>query len=154
MSNDTHNDHLPDENADDELPDDVTDLLTAIADMAGMDATTDDRSDLSHVEVQITCGSDDEAHRIASTLVNGRLAACVQRLPIRSVYTWDGEVQNDPEILLLAKTTSDRIGDLVDTVVDLHSYDVPAITAVPIVAGTTDYLDWVMEMTRPATPQH
>lgn len=151
MSDDLHNDDLPDENTDDDLPDDVSDLLTAIADLAGMD--TDDAAELSHVEVQITCGSEDEAHRIAHTLVAARLAACVQRLPIRSVYTWEGDVQNDPEILLLAKTTSDRIGDLVDTVVDLHSYDVPAITAVPIVAGTTDYLDWVTEMTRPITPQ-
>jgi len=150
MSDDTHNNDATDESPDDELPDDVTDLLTAIADMAAMDA--DDSAELSHVEVQITCGSEDEAHRIASTLVDTRLAACVQRLPIRSVYTWDGQVQNDPEILLLAKTTSDRIGDLVDMVVDLHSYDVPAITAVPIVAGTTDYLDWVTDMTRPVIP--
>jgi periplasmic divalent cation tolerance protein len=150
MSDDTHNNDASDETADDDLPDDVTDLLTAIADMAGMDA--DDSSELSHVEVQITCGSDDEAHRIASTLVDERLAACVQCLPIHSVYNWDGEVQNEPEILLLAKTTSDRISDLVDMVVDLHSYDVPAITAVPIVAGTTDYLDWVTDMTRPVIP--
>ncbi len=150
MSDGTHNNDASDETADDDLPDDVTDLLTAIADMAGMDA--DDSSELSHVEVQITCGSDDEAHRIASTLVDERLAACVQCLPIHSVYNWDGEVQNEPEILLLAKTTSDRIGDLVDMVVDLHSYDVPAITAVPIVAGTTDYLDWVTDMTRPVIP--
>ncbi|MDA2958807.1 MAG: divalent-cation tolerance protein CutA [Actinomycetota bacterium] len=150
MSDDTHNNDASDETADDDLPDDVTDLLTAIADMAGID--TDDSAELSHVEVQITCGSDDEAHRIASTLVDERLAACVQCLPIHSVYNWDGEVQNEPEILLLAKTTSDRIGDLVDMVVDLHSYDVPAITAVPIVAGTTDYLDWVTDMTRPVIP--
>ena len=139
--------------ADENVSIDLEDLLSALSDTATADnsAAVNDQIDLSHVEVQITCGSSDEADRIAQTLVTTRLAACVQQLPIRSVYIWDDEVCNDNEILLLVKTTSDRISDVVDTVVDLHSYDVPAISAVPIVAGTTEYLDWVTDMTHDNT---
>ena len=144
--------------ADENVSIDLEHLLSALSDTATADNSTalhdgsdhddHDAVDLSHVEMQITCGSTDEADRIAHALVTARLAACVQQLPIRSVYIWNDEVCNDTEILLLVKTTSDRISDIVDTVVDLHSYDVPAISAVPIVAGTTEYLDWVTDMTR------
>jgi periplasmic divalent cation tolerance protein len=96
-----------------------------------------------HVEIQITCGSQDEADRIAAALVDGRLAACVQRLPIRSTYRWEGAVQHDDEVLLLVKTVAARFDDVAATVRELHSYDVPAITAVPIVRGTDDYLAWI-----------
>ena len=96
-----------------------------------------------HVEIQITCGSVAEADRIADALVERRYAACVQRLPIRSTYRWDGVVQHDDEILLLVKTRAARFDDVVATVRELHSYDVPAITAVPIVAESRDYRAWI-----------
>lgn len=96
-----------------------------------------------HVEIQVTCGSVDEADRIADALVERRLAACVQQLPIRSTYRWDGEVQHDDEILLLVKTRAARFDDVAAAVRELHSYDVPAITAVPIVSGSDDYLAWI-----------
>ena len=96
-----------------------------------------------HVEIQITCGSVEEADRIAAALVDRRLAACVQRLPIRSTYRWDGAVQHDDEILLLVKTRAARFEAVATAVRELHSYDVPAITAVPIVHGGGDYLAWI-----------
>lgn len=95
------------------------------------------------VEIQITCGSVEEADRIADVLVDRRFAACVQQLPIRSTYRWEGEVHHDDEILLLVKTRADRFDDIAAIVDELHSYDVPAITAVPIVAGSPDYVAWV-----------
>lgn len=95
------------------------------------------------VEIQVTCGSPEEADRIADELVARRLAACVQRLPIRSTYRWEGEVQHDDEILLLVKTRAARFDDVARLVRELHSYDVPAITAVPVVAGSDDYLAWI-----------
>ena len=61
-----------------------------------------------HVEIQITCGTDAEADVIALALVERRLAACVQRLPIRSTYRWRGTVERDDEVLLLVKTRRDR----------------------------------------------
>lgn len=96
-----------------------------------------------HIEIQITCGSLDEADVIASALVERRVAACVQRLPIRSTYRWDGSIQHDDEILLLVKTVATRFDDVAATVRELHSYDVPAVTAVPIVWGSDDYLAWI-----------
>lgn len=95
------------------------------------------------IEIQITCGTADEAAGLAAALVERRLAACVQQLPIRSTYRWDGELQCDDEILLLVKTTTARFDDVCELVRERHSYDVPALTAVPIVAGAPDYLRWL-----------
>lgn len=96
-----------------------------------------------HVEIQITCGSADEATRIADALVERRFAACVQQLPIRSTYRWEGVIQHDDEILLLVKTTGARFDDVASAVRELHSYDVPAITALSIVRGSDDFLAWI-----------
>jgi periplasmic divalent cation tolerance protein len=96
-----------------------------------------------HVEIQVTCGSRDEADVIASALVEGRLAACVQQVPIRSTYRWEGEVHHDEEILLLVKTRRARCAAVESVVVQLHSYDVPAITVVDVVGGSDDYLAWI-----------
>lgn len=103
----------------------------------------------AHVEIQVTCGSIAEADRIGDALVEQRLAACVQQLPIRSTYRWEGEVQHDEEILLLVKTRAARFDDVASLVRELHSYDVPAITAVPIVHGSADYLAWIDAETSP-----
>lgn len=96
-----------------------------------------------HVEIQVTCGSAAEADAIASALVERRLAACVQQVPIRSTYRWNGAVERDDEILLLVKTRRARWDDVERVVRDLHSYDVPAITGVEIVVGSRAYLDWI-----------
>jgi len=99
--------------------------------------------DAEFVEIQVTCGSDEEATSIAEALVGRRLAACVQQLPINSTYRWQGAVERDDEILLLIKTMSGRITEVEATVHELHSYDVPAFTVVTIVAGSDDYLAWL-----------
>ena len=100
-----------------------------------------------HVELQITCGNDIEASTIASELVERRLAACVQRFPIRSTYRWDGVVQHDDELLLLVKTTRAEVEEIMEAITELHSDDVPAVTIVPIVGGSRRYLDWVVDET-------
>ncbi len=101
----------------------------------------------SHIEMQVTCGSADEAEPIAEALVGRRLAACVQQTPIRSTYRWQGRVERDDEILLLIKTRRALAPAVEEAVRELHSYDVPAITAVPIVAGSHDYLGWIDDET-------
>lgn len=101
------------------------------------------------IEIQITCGAEDEAATLAGALVEEELAACVQQFPIRSTYRWDGELQRDEEILLLVKTVAARFDDVQTLVAGRHSSDVPAITAVPVVAGSTAYLDWVAAETNP-----
>lgn len=96
-----------------------------------------------HVEVQVSCADAAEADAIAEHLVAGRLAAAVQRLPIRSVYRWKGRVERADEVLLLAKTTRARLPALADAVRERHSYETPAIAVLPIVDGTPDYLAWI-----------
>jgi periplasmic divalent cation tolerance protein len=96
-----------------------------------------------HVEIQVTCGSREEADTIADALVDGRLAACVQQVPVRSIYRWEGAVEHDDEILLLVKTRRDRYDAVEAAVLAGHSYDVPAITCVDIVGGSADYLAWI-----------
>lgn len=95
------------------------------------------------VEIQITCGSEDEAGTIADALVERRVAACVQQLPIRSTYRWQGAVERDVEVLLLVKTTAGQVAPARALVDELHSYDVPMFTVVEITTGSDDYLEWI-----------
>lgn len=96
------------------------------------------------IVVLMTAANSEEANRIADELVNSRLAACVQVLPeIQSVYRWKGEVQRDREVLLLAKTTRDKFGELESSVRGIHSYDTPEIIALTITEGSGPYLRWL-----------
>ena len=94
-----------------------------------------------------TCSSREEATRLATTLVEERLAACVNILatPIQSVYRWQGAVEQAEEYLLLMKTTQARSAELEKRVAALHSYDTPEIIALPIVGGSEKYLAWLRE---------
>ena len=97
-----------------------------------------------HIVVLITTGSLEEGREIARTLVEERLAACVNIVsPIQSVYRWEGEVHDDQEVLLIAKTATGMLERLAGRVKQLHSYELPEIIALPIVAGAEDYLRWI-----------
>lgn len=100
------------------------------------------------VTVSITAGSAGEAEAIAGALVAERLAACVQTHPVTSRYRWQGEVQSDLEVMLVAKTRKALLEALIARVLALHSYDVPEIVALPIVGGHGPYLDWIAAQTR------
>ena len=100
-----------------------------------------------HVEIQVTCGSHQEADAIADLLVESRLAACVHQIPIRSTYRWAGEIEHDDEILLLIKTRGALSDDVRRAVLAAHSYDVPQFTVVEIVGGSPEYLAWLEEST-------
>src|SRR4051794_30861910 len=96
------------------------------------------------IVVMMTASSAEEAKRIAESLVNQKLAACVQILPgIESVYAWKGETQSEPEVLVLAKTTRNNFAELERQVRALHSYETPEIIALPIVTGSQPYLEWL-----------
>jgi periplasmic divalent cation tolerance protein len=91
----------------------------------------------------------EEAARLARALVEERLAACVQLVPgVRSFYRWKGEVQDDPELLLLIKTTPDRREQVIARLQELHSYDVPEAVAITLDGGSEAYLSWLEEVTR------
>jgi periplasmic divalent cation tolerance protein len=94
--------------------------------------------------VFMTASNGEEAARLADMLVGAHLAACVQILPeMESVYRWQGKIERAPEVLLLAKTTKSKFEELEREVRALHSYDTPEIIAVPVVAGSAPYLDWL-----------
>ncbi|MEO7404592.1 MAG: divalent-cation tolerance protein CutA [Burkholderiales bacterium] len=90
------------------------------------------------------------AERIARALIEARLAACVNLLaPCRSIYRWEGKVEDATEVPLLIKTTADRYDALEGTIRALHPYDVPEIIALPITASLPAYLGWIEAQTRP-----
>lgn len=100
--------------------------------------------------VFMTAASGEEATRLADLLIGAHLAACVQILPeMESVYRWEGNVERQSEILLLAKTTRAKFVDLEREVRALHSYETPEIVAVPIVAGSNPYLEWLEASLKP-----
>lgn len=96
-----------------------------------------------------TCSGEASAQRLAHALVERRLAACVNIIPrIRSVYRWKGAVHDDPEALLVIKTSQDRIEDLRQAIDELHEYDLPEFIVLAVDQGSCDYLDWVAHETR------
>ena len=95
------------------------------------------------VVVSCACVDGAEADRIATALVERRLAACVQLLPVESLYRWQGEVQRGGEVLIQAKTLAVRLPAIEALIAACHSYDLPEIVAVPIVGGSARYLAWL-----------
>ncbi|MEM3086811.1 MAG: divalent-cation tolerance protein CutA [Halobacteria archaeon] len=99
------------------------------------------------VEVFVTAGTPAEARRLARALVERRLAACVNLHPVRSVYRWKGKVEEAREVALTAKTTRASFPALRAAILELHSYEVPCILALPVAEGHAPYLQWVRSST-------
>ncbi len=98
------------------------------------------------IVILVTAGSEVEAGKIATALVEEQLAACVNILgPIRSLYRWEGKVADDREWLLLIKTRDERFAAIEARVKALHSYQVPEVIALPIMAGAGEYMHWLRE---------
>ena len=96
-----------------------------------------------------TAGSKEEASRIATSLVEGQLAACVNIVgPIDSVYRWRGKVESSQEFLLLIKTTRSRSAEVASRIREVHSYDLPEAIEVSIEGGSAEYLKWIAESVR------
>jgi periplasmic divalent cation tolerance protein len=101
------------------------------------------------IVVFVTCGSEEEALKIANVLIEEHLAACVNLVsPIRSIYRWEGKIWDEKEWLLIIKTQKQRFGELEKKVKSLHSYSVPEIISLPIVETSLSYLNWLIEMTK------
>lgn len=96
------------------------------------------------IVVLATCGSAEEARKIARALVESRLAACVNILAgIESVYRWKGAVEEASECLLIVKSTRGLFDRLQAAIREVHSYELPEIVALPIVDGFEPYLSWI-----------
>ncbi len=93
--------------------------------------------------VLVTASSEQEAKVIAKSLVEFQLAACVSLMPIQSIYTWQGELHQEQEWQLLIKTELAQFEKISAKIQELHSYQVPEIIAVPLIAGSDAYLRWI-----------
>lgn len=97
--------------------------------------------------VLVTSNSQKEAEEIARCLIEANLAACVSITSIQSLYRWQGKVESDSEYQLTIKTDLALFENLSAKIQELHSYEVPEIIAIPIVKGSTTYLNWIKENT-------
>ncbi len=94
--------------------------------------------------VYITARDSEEAIGISRDLVEKRLAACVNvHGPIVSIFRWKGDIQEDEESVLIAKTTEDKVEALAARVLEIHSYDCPCVVALPIASGHSQFLNWI-----------
>ena len=105
---------------------------------------------MSNVQILLsTVESAQTAEKIASTVVEERLAACVNVLPgVSSYFRWEGEIQREQEFMLILKTSTDRLRALIERIKTLHPYEVPEIVSVPVEEGHQPFLDWVERETR------
>jgi periplasmic divalent cation tolerance protein len=96
--------------------------------------------------VYITTGDKAEARRIGMALVESRLAACVNIVDqMRSLYWWEGQIQEDQETILMAKTTENNVPALKEKVNAMHSYECPCIVCMPVTDGNEPYMAWIRE---------
>ena len=100
----------------------------------------------TYILVLVTTSSTKEAEAIGRPLIEARLAACVNIFSgVRSLFRWQGAIEDQEEALLLVKSRSDLLPSIIETVKRLHSYTVPEVIALPILAGSPDYLAWIDE---------
>jgi len=96
--------------------------------------------------IYMTAGSKEEARKIGKELVISKLAACVNILDnMNSFYLWDGKVQDDTEVVMIAKTAENKVPALVEKVKSLHSYECPCIISIPVSGGNQAFLNWIAE---------
>ena len=102
---------------------------------------------MEYIIVFITVPNFEVGEKIGSTLVEEKLAACVNiTSEIKSLYFWKGSIEHDSEYLLIIKTRSDTFENLEKKVKEIHPYEVPEIVAMPIILGTNEYLNWIDEV--------
>lgn len=100
-------------------------------------------SNNTYMLVQVSVETSQQAQEIASAVVERKLVACAQIMPISSCYEWQGAIARDDEFLLLLKTRADAYTELETCIHELHTYEVPEIVALPIVQGSASYLRWI-----------
>ncbi|MCE2594705.1 divalent-cation tolerance protein CutA [Motilimonas cestriensis] len=101
--------------------------------------------------IMVLCSAPDstEADKIAGEILREKLAACITMQPnVYSLYHWQGEIQQDREVLMMIKTTAGLFDKLSEAIKSLHSYDTPEIIALPITQGEPRYLNWIDQVTQ------
>ena len=103
---------------------------------------------MEYIVVFVTASSEEEAQKIAHNLLQNKLVACANIMPgIKSIYWWQGKIDQSAECLLVLKTQKKLFSKLAKAVKALHSYDLPEIIAFPIVEGDNNYLQWISKET-------
>lgn len=90
-----------------------------------------------------TAANQEEAEKIAQELVEKKMVACVNVFDIASIYWWEGKIDRSTEALGIIKTRKDLIETIIEEIKANHSYDCPEVIAIPIIAGSKEYLDWI-----------
>lgn len=90
-----------------------------------------------------TAANKEEAEKIAQELVGKKMAACVNVFDIASIYWWETKIEQDNEALGIIKTRKDLIETIIEEIKANHSYECPEVIAIPIIAGSKEYLDWI-----------
>jgi len=99
--------------------------------------------------IYITTPTKDEARAIAKELVSNRLAAGVNIIDgINSIYWWDGKIQDEKEVILIAKTREALVPELIEKVKSMHSYHCPCVVSLPVLDGNKAFLDWIADETK------
>ena len=102
---------------------------------------------MEYCSIYVTAGSEEEAAGIGRTLIEERLAACVNILPVKSIYRWEDSIEQESEVVMFVKTRALLAEKVTERVKSLHSYEVPCIVVLPIQQGNSDYLQWIEEST-------
>ncbi len=104
--------------------------------------------------VYMTAKDKHEARNIGKQLVESKLAACVNIVdPMTAIYVWEGELQEDQETVVIAKTTSLLVPELVEKVKEIHSYECPCVVSMSITGGNPDFLGWIRDEVQPGHGQ-
>jgi periplasmic divalent cation tolerance protein len=103
--------------------------------------------DKNYIVIFSTASSQEEAQKIAEKLVAAKLAACVNSLPVSSLFTWKGKTEKEKEILLIIKSKRELFTQIEQMIKQDHSYEVPEIICLPISLGSKSYLDWIEQNT-------
>jgi len=99
--------------------------------------------------IYITAGNMEEAKKIGRELILSRLAACVNIIDnMHSMFWWEDKIQEDREVILIAKTKESLVTELIETVKSVHSYDCPCIVSLPISDGNKAFLAWIVQQTK------
>ena len=101
-------------------------------------------NNIEFIVVLITCPSQENADKIKKLLLEKKAAACINIIPgVSSHFLWQGKIDSAQEIMLIGKTTKNKLDNIIKLVKQLHSYEVPEIIALPIIGGSKEYLDWI-----------
>ena len=103
---------------------------------------------MPYYSVYITTKDEEEAKKIGKTLVEERLAACINIHPIKSIFWWEGKIVEDSEAAMFVKTKAELVDEVIRRVKELHSYEVPCIVSLPIEKGHPEYLKWIDQSTK------